>query len=81
VITLPFSPASYQSFIQHISYTFSLVFPAYTYIKKDPLDTALRNSYGDDIVLLGGRREEAVPTLVASAMEQHASSDRDAISE
>ena len=57
------------------------MFPAYTYIKKDPLDTALRNSYGDDIVLLGGRREEAVPTLVASAMEQHASSDRDAISE
>jgi len=25
------------------------------YIKKDPLDTALRNSYGDDIVLLGRR--------------------------
>ena len=79
MITLAFSLASCQSFIQHISYTYSLVFPAYMYIKKDPPDTALRNSYGDDIVLLGGRREEAVPTPVASAMEQHASSNRDAI--
>jgi len=33
----------------------------------------------DDIVLLGGRREEAIPTPVASAMEQRASSNSDVI--
>jgi len=64
-----------QLLIQHISYTYSLAFPAYRCIKKDPLHTALRNSY--DIVLLGGRRQETVPAPVASAMKQHVCSNRD----
>ena len=64
-----------QLLIQHIGYTYSIALPAYRYIEKDPLHTALRNSYGGDIIMLGGRREETVPASVASAMKQHASRD------